>query len=274
MSPTSPIRTLHGGQPAASAQSSVTNSSLNRKRIAVTALAMTLPLLLCFVYFVWLPGTAIATIAYTGIKVWLLLWPIIVGLWILRSPREAARSRIGLNRLLPPPPASEAHPPARRSVSIVQGIVFGLAVSAVAWLLLKIPVIGAELMASGDQIRASVRAFGIMEHYWLFAVFLALAHSALEEFYWRGFVFGNLRHLMKPWLAHTLAAIGFAAHHVVVLDQFFPTGLAWIFGTAVALGGLTWSWLYARHGTLLGAWISHLIVDVAILVVGWHLMTA
>ena len=247
----------------------------NRLRWTVTVPALSLPLAVSFIYFVWMPGTTPGKSAYTGIKFWMLLWPVIVGLWIVRDNSSGLKSERGnwLARLLPGKPQQEGQA-SRRSTgsSILSGALFGLGVAGIAYLLLIIPAVGDALRESGPQIREQVTAFGIMKFYFVFGIFISVIHSALEEFYWRGFVFGHLRRLMPLWSAHLLAAVAFAAHHVVVLHEFFPSGIAWLLGGAVAIGGLVWSFLYHRHGTLLGAWVSHLIADVAVLAIGWRLM--
>lgn len=40
---------------------------------------------------------------------------------------------------------------------------------------------------------------------------------------------------------------------------------------AVAVGGAFWAWLYHRSGSLLGPWISHMLVDAAIFGVSYQL---
>ncbi len=40
-------------------------------------------------------------------------------------------------------------------------------------------------------------------------------------------------------------------------------------GLVVGAAGVVWSLLYQRHGSLLGAWITHACCDVAIMVLGW-----
>ena len=245
------------------------------RRILVSALALTLPLLVSFVYFVWMPGTIAGKCAYTGIKIAMLLAPVLVGLYYIRNaePLPTLRQlpkRSWLATILPQPAIPRPASGYRRSLA--GGTIFGLLTSGFAAALLALPSVGDTLRASGPQIREQVTAFGVMEYYFLFGLFIAVVHSALEEFFWRGFVYGHLRRLVPIPAAHLLAAVGFAAHHVVVLNQFFPTATAWLLGLGVAIGGLVWSLLYQRYGTLLGAWISHLIVDVAILVIGWQLM--
>ena len=52
--------------------------------------------------------------------------------------------------------------------------------------------------------------------------------------------------------------------------------MAWalVFAALVGVGGVIWSLLYARQRTLLGAWISHLLVDVGIMALGYKLIFA
>jgi membrane protease YdiL (CAAX protease family) len=257
------------------ANSSTSPRQRRGRRILVTAIALTTPLLVSFIYFVWMPGTITGKIAYTGIKVAMLIAPVLVGLYYIRNVEPLpAFSKIPrrqwLATILPQP--EETKPPSSYRRSLFGGVVFGLLTSGFAAALLALPSVGDALRASGPQIREQVTAFGVMKYYFVFGLFIAVLHSALEEFFWRGFVYGNLRRIVPIPLAHLLAAIGFAAHHVVVLNQFFPAATAWFLGLGVAVGGLVWSLLYQRYGTLLGAWISHLIADVAVLIIGWQLM--
>ena len=40
----------------------------------------------------------------------------------------------------------------------------------------------------------------------------------------------------------------------------------------LVIGGAAWAWLYHRYGNLYAAWISHLIVDVALILIGYDLL--
>jgi membrane protease YdiL (CAAX protease family) len=44
------------------------------------------------------------------------------------------------------------------------------------------------------------------------------------------------------------------------------------FSLAVGAGGAVWSWLYHRTGSIYSPWISHLIIDAAIMAVGYDLL--
>jgi membrane protease YdiL (CAAX protease family) len=40
----------------------------------------------------------------------------------------------------------------------------------------------------------------------------------------------------------------------------------------VALGGVFWAWLYHRSGSLLGPWLSHALVDLAVMAIGYAML--
>jgi uncharacterized protein len=52
--------------------------------------------------------------------------------------------------------------------------------------------------------------------------------------------------------------------------QFFTLALPLSLG--VAIGGGVWCWLYAKTGSLYAAWISHLLIDAAIMWIGYDLV--
>lgn len=65
------------------------------------------------------------------------------------------------------------------------------------------------------------------------------------------------------------------AHHVIVLGMFFPNHFwtaAVPFSICIAVGGAFWAWLYDRTGSIYSPWISHLLVDLAILAIGYDLV--
>jgi membrane protease YdiL (CAAX protease family) len=96
----------------------------------------------------------------------------------------------------------------------------------------------------------------------------------LEEYYWRWFVFARLRKLTTLPNAIVISSLGFMAHHVIVLSHYFG-GLSFLscfFSLGVAIGGVVWSWLYARTHSLWGSWLSHALVDAGIFLVGFDLV--
>jgi membrane protease YdiL (CAAX protease family) len=104
------------------------------------------------------------------------------------------------------------------------------------------------------------------------ALFLSVLHSFLEEYYWRWFVFGWLRRYVPGGAAMVVSSLAFMAHHVIILSVYLP-GQFWTlavpFSLCVAGGGVVWAWLYDRTGSLYAPWLSHLMVDAALMVIGY-----
>ena len=63
--------------------------------------------------------------------------------------------------------------------------------------------------------------FSAAWQFFLLGLFYALAHSFLEEYYWRWFVFDHLSGKMSLSAAVVLSSIGFMAHHIILLATFF-----------------------------------------------------
>ena len=105
-------------------------------------------------------------------------------------------------------------------------------------------------------------------------VFYAICHSLLEEYYWRWFVHGRLRRRLGWAPATCISSFGFMAHHVILLATYFGWTSAWtyVFSLGVAIGGAFWAWLYESSRSLYGPWLSHLLVDAAIFLIGYDLV--
>ena len=222
--------------------------------LAALVPAALLPLAASLFYFVLFSDQPWARVLYGATKVFTLLWPLL-----------AVRLVLGEN--LPSPFVNLR----RHLLAVPLGALAGLLVVGLMAGLMATPA-GAVVLQSADAIRAKAQQLGLLEHYLAFAVFLSLVNSAVEEVYWRWFVYGQLRRLLPGWRAHALAGAAFAAHHVVVVTQFFPLGVGLCFGAAVGLGGVIMSVLYERQRTLCGAWVCHLVADLGIMGIGYGLL--
>jgi membrane protease YdiL (CAAX protease family) len=167
---------------------------------------------------------------------------------------------------------------AARGWSLIAGGVFGFVVGASMALLYFVALKPAGLFdEAAIAVRQKVQSFGAGSPvaFLLLAAFYSAVHSLLEEYYWRWFVFGELSRLVRLRAAITISSLAFAAHHVLVLAHYFgwQSPLTWIFAGGVTVGGAVWAWLYARGGSLVGAWLSHALIDAAIFAVGWRMIT-
>lgn len=158
----------------------------------------------------------------------------------------------------------------------VAGVVFGAIVLAAIFLLYHLALKPNGVFdGPAGPIQDKVRGLGL-DAIWKYAAlgtFYALCHSALEEYYWRWFVFKRLRERVSSWTAIVVSSLAFMAHHVILMATFFGWVSPWtyLFSLAVAVGGVFWAWLYERSGSLFGPWLSHLLVDAAIFTVGYDL---
>lgn len=158
------------------------------------------------------------------------------------------------------------------------GLVFGILVVALMLGLYFGAVRGTSMLQQTPvRLQQKLREFNMATpgRYVVLAAFVVAAHSLLEEYYWRWFVFGKLRTLIALWPAVVLSSLAFMAHHVVVLYVYLP-GRFWTaalpFSLGIAIGGAVWAWLYERSGSLWPSWLSHLLIDAGIFVIGWDLL--
>lgn len=218
--------------------------------------ALVVPTLGALCYFFWLSDGPVGKAAYTTTKVFTLVYPLLF-LGIIGAA--------GLIR------CQEVANPPRIGTIIWIGLGSGIAISLLGWALMLTPL-GEMVRAGGGAVTERAEALGFKEHFLLFAIFVSVLHSALEEYYWRWFVFGSLARKVKPWIAHIVAGVAFGGHHLVIMMKFFPFGLAFFLTSCVVIGGIIWTLLYARQGSLLGCWLSHLCVDVFLMIIGYQLI--
>jgi membrane protease YdiL (CAAX protease family) len=236
--------------------SSLTKAQHRSRTWAVVLPATVLPLFGALLYFVIAKGVGLAQLAYSGTKLFTLVWPLIAVPWILKHRIERPAWR-----------------EARHWRTLPLGLLVGAGIVGLMFLLMQTEWLGSPVRANADRINDTITGLGLNRaNYWAFGICLAVLHSLLEEYYWRWFVFGGLRQLMPAGLAHALAGAAFMGHHVVVVLQFFPVPLALFLSFSIGLGGVIWSGMYVRQGSLLGVWLCHIIVDFGILTIGYQLL--
>ncbi len=155
----------------------------------------------------------------------------------------------------------------------------GLRLGAVSGLVMGGLLLGIWLLAVAGTIDpgplravAADSGFGSWPGYIGLSFWFVFINAVLEEYVFRWFITSRLRVLLPTVPAILLAGVIFAAHHLIVLRAFVDWSLAVKGAAGVMLGGVVWSGLYARTGSIWPGWISHAIVDIAILIIGAMLL--
>lgn len=228
---------------------------LTRADWAAVAAALAFPTLATWLYFIALAGSPAMRTAYGVTKLLQFSFPLV---WVVLWQRRRMR-------LSGPAPADVG-------IGLALGLIVLAGMLALYYGFLKASPAMAQTPAQAAQklaefkIDAPLRFLG-------FAVFLSLLHSLLEEYYWRWFVFGQLSRGAPFFVAAIVSSLGFMAHHVLVIGEYFPGRGAYVafLSLCVAVGGFLWAWLYRRTGSLYGPWASHLVVDAGLMWLGYDL---
>lgn len=251
---------------ADSADDTTRLANARRRDAAALVFAMIYPTVMAWIYFVGLANRSEAQgseanpamqMAYSMGKLAQFIFPVVyLGVFdrgALRMKRPHLRGLLG-------------------------AVLFGLAVAA--GIVLLYDFLLRDLLNSigtPERVRAKVTEFNAATPlgYLMLATFIAVAHSLLEEYYWRWFVFRRLSRHSSLALAIALSSLAFMAHHVVVLYVYLPGQFltaAVPFSLCIAVGGAVWAWMYHRDGSIVSVWISHFFVDAGILFVGYRLI--
>ncbi|MEZ4816244.1 MAG: CPBP family intramembrane glutamic endopeptidase [Bdellovibrionota bacterium] len=121
------------------------------------------------------------------------------------------------------------------------------------------------------RISKKISLLNIKEHYFLYGIFLCLIHSLLEEFYWRFFIFNAWKKVKfsSKAIPHLIAGFAFTLHHFSVTINYFDLKLGLLLGLGVWIAGIIWSFTYEKEKSLQAVWVSHILIDIAILSIGF-----
>ncbi len=223
------------------------------RQCAALVAAFAVPTLGTWAYFVLWIGTPVMTAVYVATKAFQVLFPAV---WVWGVQRQPGRRLREHGR------------------SMAEGLLFAAGVALLLGLAYLLLMRGHPFWTGiGQRIGAKLTGMGLTTpgRYWAFVLFLSLAHSLLEEYYWRWFVSGQLQRLMGGRAAACLSSLGFTAYHVIVFHEYMRElwWLTLLMAAGVAAGGYYWARLLQRRGSLLGPWISHLAIDLAVFGLGY-----
>lgn len=156
-------------------------------------------------------------------------------------------------------------PPLRGGLGpgLLLGLGLGAAIAAAYFLA------GMHWIDRGVFRRAAER-FGFAEpgRYAALALYTSTLNAVLEEYVWRWFLVRKLELLVPPAAAILLSALFFTIHHVLACLAQMPMGAALLASAGVFIGGLTWSYCFAKYRSIWPGAVSHSLADLVIFGLG------
>ncbi|MEM9753495.1 MAG: type II CAAX endopeptidase family protein [Planctomycetota bacterium] len=233
------------------------SKSTSRSRAAWLFLLLTapVPILGTTLSMVWFPESSLAKVGFGLAKVWILLAPLV---WLWKVEGVKPRVPRWTNRGM-----WAAHITGLLIVAVIAGTYYGF---AHAWI-------------DPGVMLEKVRQFGLdrLSLYLLGTLYWCTINSLLEEYFWRWFIYERLCDVLprKPigvGLAVFVCGLLFTAHHIVALSVYFDARTTALASLGVFIGGVTWSWLYAKSRNIYAAYISHVWADLIIFWIGYQLI--
>lgn len=225
--------------------------STDTRRSAIWALLLSIPVPTIGVWLgmiLW-PDSSIGELAFATAKVWVIGFPM---MWLFYYHK----------RFVWPP-----FKPNGLAVATVSGVVIALVIFAAYY------TIGTANI-NPEDFRHDIEAVGLLdaEKFILLALYWTFVNSLLEEYFWRWFIVERAQSFMSEKAAIVLSALGFVGHHLLAMSLYFDITIALLACAGIFVGGVIWSVLYMRYRSILPCYISHILADAAIFIIGYNVL--
>jgi len=128
-------------------------------------------------------------------------------------------------------------------------------------------------MLDQSMIIGALSDVGITENNFIPAfVYYALVNAALEELFFRGFIFITLYRMNFKIYAHVYSALLFAVYHIAVMKEGVTPGLLILAIVGLVVVGLMFNELTRRCRSIIGSYAVHVGAGVAISLIGVYIL--
>ncbi len=100
------------------------------------------------------------------------------------------------------------------------------------------------------------------------ALYISFINSLLEEFFFRGFIFLQLKKIIKIYPAHILSALLFAVYHIAIMSGWFSVPIFILAMAGLFAGGIIFNLLNSKFNNIYTSWLVHMFANFAINTVG------
>ena len=106
------------------------------------------------------------------------------------------------------------------------------------------------------------------ENFLWIALYISFVNSLLEEFFFRGFMFLNLKKISGRKFAYIVSSFVFSLYHVAIMGSWFNPILFIIAMIGLFIGAIIFNYLNEKGGNIYNSWIVHMMANLSINTVG------
>lgn len=109
------------------------------------------------------------------------------------------------------------------------------------------------------------------ENFVYVALYISFVNSLLEEFFFRGFAFLNLKKVFSKKFAYVFSSLAFSLYHVAMMVSWFAPLLFILLIGSLFIAGVIFDWLNDKYENIYCSWLVHMCANFAINTVGFML---
>ncbi|HSH36074.1 type II CAAX endopeptidase family protein [Schnuerera sp.] len=106
------------------------------------------------------------------------------------------------------------------------------------------------------------------------ALYISFINSLLEEFFFRGFIFLNLKKLIISKYAYIISALAFSIYHVAIMSSWFSPLIFLLAMVGLFVGGIIFNYLNESSSNIYSSWLVHMMANFAINTIGFIMFYA
>ena len=106
----------------------------------------------------------------------------------------------------------------------------------------------------------------------LYGLYMSFVNSLLEEFFFRGFIFLNLKKIGYRRIGYLASSLLFAIYHIANFQNWFSPLLYILAIAGLFIGGTIFNLLDDRDNTFFNSWFVHICADLAIVLIGYMIL--
>ncbi len=110
------------------------------------------------------------------------------------------------------------------------------------------------------------------ENFVYVSLYISIVNSFLEELFFRGFIFGEMKEKGHRRLGYLWSPALFALYHISIVDSWFSPVIFVLIILGLFMVGVFFNYLMEKADSFIGSWIVHGMSNVAINLIGFIML--